>query len=372
MREPIERRLRPNGMRRLWAILLVSVVPTILAEPSHAEVGEPSWPSGSFRRAMLGLARPLPWPGWISRRTATVRIVRAQSPNYPPLPGSSTPLGLTNTAESTVPPPVLAGRPDVGQPTAVSSRPYLSDFVTDPPIQYLGPPPSQIDDIDSRDGPRIPEPMVFDLVRGLGARRGELEFNVLNLVPTGGKKKGTYEWAPEVEYAVADGLALEFELPIFNTTPEFLKFAAQYTFGTALDDAFIHGVQGLLQYDLHSYRWSPTALYLAGIRLNKTWSLFGMFGFNYGELIFPFDDVPPRQGVDIITNFSIFADVTEHLVVGVETNLARRLLGSGDFLLMPQIHWEMNEHTKIQFGYGVRDNGLETYGEVGFRVIFER
>lgn len=32
-------------------------------------------------------------------------------------------------------------------------------------------------------GPRIPEPMVFDLARPLGARRGEAELNTLGFVP---------------------------------------------------------------------------------------------------------------------------------------------------------------------------------------------
>lgn len=32
-------------------------------------------------------------------------------------------------------------------------------------------------------GPRIPEPMVFDLVRPLGAKRGEGEINVLGMIP---------------------------------------------------------------------------------------------------------------------------------------------------------------------------------------------
>ena len=96
--------------------------------------------------------------------------------------------------------------------------------VFDPPVSYGGPDPSRVEDIEARDGPRIPEPMVFDLVRGLGARRGELEFNTLSLVPFrhGGPK---YEWAPEIEWAVADGFAVEYELPIFDTRIVAQKFA---------------------------------------------------------------------------------------------------------------------------------------------------
>ncbi len=100
----------------------------------------------------------------------------------------------------------------MGSESAPAPRPRrgrgLSSTVVDPPLDYGGPDPFTVEDLEARDGPRIPEPMVFDLVRGLGARRGELEFNVLNLVPfrRGGP---SYEWAPEVEYAVFDGFAVE-------------------------------------------------------------------------------------------------------------------------------------------------------------------
>lgn len=76
-------------------------------------------------------------------------------------------------------------------------------------------------------GPRIPEPMVFDLVRPLGARRGEVEFNTLGLVPLTRKTRKVddvtdllglvrrspdtqgVEWAPEAEFVLTDGIALE-------------------------------------------------------------------------------------------------------------------------------------------------------------------
>lgn len=246
-------------------------------------------------------------------------------------------------------------------------------MIADPPITYLSSPrPSQVEDIEYRDGPRIPEPMVFDLVRGLGARQGELEINVLNLVPFRPDGRTRYEWAPEIEYAVFDGFAVEFELPIFNTEIEAVKFAAQYTFGTAFDDAFIHGIQGISQYNFEGNNWATAVLYLAGIRLSEKWSLFGMFGFNSGELVFPFDDFTPRQGLDVLVNLSAFYEITDDFLVGVETNVARAMLGSGDILIMPQFHWHLTENYTLQFGLGIRDDGLQTFPELGFRLIWER
>lgn len=46
--------------------------------------------------------------------------------------------------------------------------------------------------------PHIPEPMVFDMMRPLGAKQGELEANVLTTTPWSGKDGNTH-WAPEVE-----------------------------------------------------------------------------------------------------------------------------------------------------------------------------
>jgi len=243
-------------------------------------------------------------------------------------------------------------------------------FVEDPPLEYDGPPPSQVEDIEARDGPRIPEPMVFDLVRGLGARRGELEVNVLALSPF--RRGSHFEWAPEVEYAIADGFAVEFELPIFGTHVEATKAAAQYTFGTAFDDAFIHGAQGILYYDLTTGRWSPTALYVAGLRLNRTWSLLGMVGGTVGPQIFPFSEEPAQTGSEIITNLSLFADLTDDLVAGVETNLSRQLRGPAELLVMPQVHWTITKHFRVQFGMGMRDDVEGRNAELGFRVIWER
>jgi hypothetical protein len=247
----------------------------------------------------------------------------------------------------------------------------LLGMVEDPPIEYGGPDPALVRDIEARDGPRIPEPMIFDLVRGLGARRGEFEVNVLSIAPfQSGKPK--YEWAPEVEWVPWDGFGVEFEVPIFNTSIAALKAAAQYTFGTALDDAFIHGTQGILYYDLRTGDWIPTGLYLAGLRLDETWSLFSMWGMSVGPQIFPFSDEPPRRGTDLIVNLSLFANVTERLVLGVETNFSRQLRGPSEFLLMPQAHLEVSKRLKAQFGVGLRDDAEGSFPEIGFRLIWER
>ncbi len=233
-------------------------------------------------------------------------------------------------------------------------------------------------------GPRVPEPMVFDLVRPLGAKRGEGEVNVLGLVPLGRKSRTVddvpdplglvrrspdtqgMEWAPEIEYAVADGLAVEFELPMENLTVEAYKAAVQASFGTLRNHRFIHGAQAIVQYDRQPRVWTTTWLYLAGLRFDETWSLFGMVGprFEHGSPI-------GGKNTEILSNLTLFADVTDRIVLGLETNFGQVLQGNSALLIMPQVHYELGLRWMIQAGAGVRLTGDLTLPEIGFRLIRE-
>lgn len=233
-------------------------------------------------------------------------------------------------------------------------------------------------------GPRIPEPMVFDLVRPLGAKRGEWEANTLALFPLRPRsrrvdntpdplglvrrsrdRKGV-EWAPEIEYAFADGSAVEFELPVEDTTVEAYKFAGQTTFGTAFRQRFIHGAQAIIQYDRDPAVWTAALLYIAGWRFDDTWSLFGMTGAR-GEVA---GAVPARRA-ELLANVSLFADVTPRLVAGLETNVSQVVGGDTSVLVMPQAHYEVGLHWMIQAGAGVRITTDLTLPEIGVRVIRE-
>lgn len=233
-------------------------------------------------------------------------------------------------------------------------------------------------------GPRIPEPMVFDLVRPLGAKRGEGEVNMLGRVPLSRKARRVdnapdplglvrrspdrqgIEWAPEIEYTIRDGLAVEFELPLENGHLEAYKGAGQITFGTAFNHHFIHGAQAIVQYDLDPKVWTATWLYLAGVRLDKTWSLFGMFG--------PRHEIGAATGgrqVELLSNITVFADVTNRVVAGVETNFGQVIGGSTSLLAMPQIHYELGAFWMLQAGVGARFTSGLTLPEVGLRLIRE-
>lgn len=233
-------------------------------------------------------------------------------------------------------------------------------------------------------GPRIPDPMVFDLVRPLGAKRGEGEINVLGLIPLRRTSRAVddasdplglvrrspdtqgIEWAPEIEYVLRDDLAVEFELPMENGCVEAYKGAGQVTFGTALDYQFIHGAQVIVQYDRDPKLWTTTFLYLAGFRFNETWSVFGMFG--------PRAELGGRvvdRRTEWLSNVTLFADVTHRLVAGIETNFGQVIDGHASWLIMPQLHYEVSKRWMIQGGVGTRITKDLTLPEVGFRLIRE-
>lgn len=233
-------------------------------------------------------------------------------------------------------------------------------------------------------GPRIPDPMVFDLIRPLGAKRGEAEFNSLARIPLRRKTRQVdgvsdplglvrrspdrqgIEWAPEIEYVLADGLAVEVELPMESFSVEAYKVAGQATFGTLWDHRFIHGAQVIAQYNIDPRFWTTTWLYLAGVRIDQTWSIFGMFGprFEHGSSI-------GGLHKELLSNVTLFADVTNRMVAGVETNFGQVLGGHSALLVMPQVHYEVDLHWMIQGGIGVRITNDLTLPEIGFRLIRE-
>jgi hypothetical protein len=217
---------------------------------------------------------------------------------------------------------------------------------------------------DGDDIPRIPEPMVFDLVRPLGARRGEAEINTLGIIPLN-RRNAKAEWAPEVEFAIADGVALEFELPFEEWTLEAYKLAGQVTFGKAFNDSFIHGTQGIFLYDKNTGNWSPTLLYLAGVQFDETWSALAMAGIQT-----EFGGANRGERTLRLFNLSLFKHVGDYTSLGLETNTAVDLNGTSQFRLMPQVHQELRDHVMLQFGAGSFFTRQATIPEAAFRIIY--
>jgi hypothetical protein len=211
--------------------------------------------------------------------------------------------------------------------------------------------------------PDIPEPMVFDMVRPMGARRGELETNVLALSPLSGQERAL-EWAPEIEYAVADGFALEFELPFEGTRLAELKMGAQATFGTMDQGRIVHGVQFLGIYERESGRTSQALLYMLGRRHNERLSTMSMVGVGDVRL------GQSESDAGLLVNHSTFYDLGRDRVVGLEVNYKSHR--DGGVALIPQFHAPLADKINVQFGAGVdRQRGERARPVGGVRLIKE-
>lgn len=192
----------------------------------------------------------------------------------------------------------------------------------------------------------IPEPMVFDLVRGLGARAGEIEANTLLVMPFDSGQTEAL-WAPEIEWAPVDNFAIEFELPFHNDRLEALKFAIQPTFSSAPNLPLQHGAQVIVEHLLGEGLTELTGLYLLGLRFNNRWSVFTMTGARL--------DVRTQgpETVHMLQNLTVFRQFGDHIALGIENNLDRALNGTTTNRTVAQFHWELTQNLEWQMGGGV-------------------
>lgn len=209
--------------------------------------------------------------------------------------------------------------------------------------------------------PKIPEPMIFDMMRPLGAERGELEVNALAVTSSPFRPRDA-EWAPEIEYAYADGHAIEFELPFDGARLAALKLGLQSALGRSADGRGAHGVQYLGIYDRHSRRYSSSLLYMAGRRLSPRWSTMNMIGV---------DDIGGRRNRNaLLINHATFYDASDRTVAGVELNVAGGR--DGGVKLAPQLHHRMAHKISMQLAAGAeKPRGERVRPMAGLRMIRE-
>jgi hypothetical protein len=207
--------------------------------------------------------------------------------------------------------------------------------------------------------PVIPEPMLFDMIRPMGARRGELEANTLLVKGLDG---AALAWAPEVELAVADGFAVELELPMTGARVDAFKLGLQGTFGTGLGGNFVHGVQYLGTVD-RAGKWGSSLLYLAGVRYDKHWSSITMIGAKTSN------SVRLLRPVSLI-NHSLFRDVGARTTAGLEFN--REGGPAGGWVLLPQLHQRVARRFVMQVGAGMeKPRGERRVALASLRVVRE-
>jgi len=212
--------------------------------------------------------------------------------------------------------------------------------------------------------PRIPEPMVFDLVRPLGAEKGEIEVNTLFELPLHGSDRDL-QWAPEIEVAFSDNMAVEFELPMSNASLSEYKFALQQTAGAWAGGKGVHGWQGILRVDRSDRFLNADLLYLNGVEFDSKWSLFTMNGFRR-------ESTGVEQGIAAISNTTLFYRRSKHFVYGLESNLKAGGPSKTSWLLMPQSHFRIVDSVNLQVGAGLETRKQHgSHAVAGWRLIRE-
>lgn len=212
--------------------------------------------------------------------------------------------------------------------------------------------------------PRIPEPMVFDLIRPLGAERGEFEVNSLFRISPFENGKRTLYWAPEIEYAFLDGYGIEFEVPLANQRVDSYKGAIQGTLPGPAPSKFIQGWQALAEVSReHPSQHHINLLYLAGARWHPKWSVFSMTGVER--------ESAGATSYAFLGNYSLFHHKNRAVTYGFETNWKGRGESGRSTLLMPQLQLRKTR-LNLQVGAGWRkQEGTRGALQVGWRLSRE-
>jgi hypothetical protein len=210
--------------------------------------------------------------------------------------------------------------------------------------------------------PHVPEPMLFDLVRGLGASRGELEVNALTVNDfRAGLDK--FYWNPEVEWVVRDGIALEVELAMDRGRVESTKLMTQITFGTPLPGRYIHGAQIIGERSGIDDGYDLSLVYLGAHRFSERWSLSLLQGAKYGAGIAD----RTNEYVSWLGNATLFAE-TSRGTWGLEVNIESPRSESPTVRLTPQLHLSKGDWG-MQVGAGVAANTGNQQAFAALRVI---
>ncbi|MFN3839304.1 MAG: HAEPLYID family protein [Cyclobacteriaceae bacterium] len=248
-----------------------------------------------------------------------------------------------------------------------------------------------ISEVETRNG-RIKvlhaEPLYIDLIRDLGARKGEREWNI-GLGIKDNVKFDTYEALVEYEFAPVDRLGLEVELPfsivaahngveadsVPSSRLESLKLAAQWSFwvsdkfNTTMALGYIH------EFELSSFREFGNPLFKGNI-FNPFFIVAKRFANNYHTLVY----MGPRfeqnattkiwnRHFEINSNFHYMITGTRNFI-GVEVN---KQLYKEDFdmVIRPQIRVGIADNFLIGIVTGIPVNRESQRFSSFLRIIWE-
>lgn len=231
------------------------------------------------------------------------------------------------------------------------------------------------------------EPLYIDLIRDLGARKGEKEWNI-GMGLTDKNSYDKYEALIEYEFAPMDRLGLEVELPftIYSAnagniaTPgsklNGLKLAAQYTFlvseksSTSLALGYIH------EFELADFKHYGKEQLYTGNRFNPFLVAAKRWGNNFHTLLYTgpaitrhFHDKSTLTSWQANTNFHYMIPGTRNFI-GVEFNKSVEE-GNFDMVIRPQMRVGIAENLLIGIVTGIPVSRANERFSSFLRLIYE-
>lgn len=246
----------------------------------------------------------------------------------------------------------------------------------------------QVEDHKRSDKVLHAEPLFIDLIRDLGARKGEEEWN-FGLGLTDKKNFDSYEALVEYEWAPIDRLGLEVELPFTFFSPvdsvqnesvpsnelNSIKIAAQWSFFVNKPMATSMAIGYINEFELSNFENFGNP-FIKGNVYNPFLVLAKRWGDNFHSLIYTgpmiaqnFSTNEFQATYDINTNFHYMITGTRNFV-GVEFN---KTFNDDDFdmTIRPQMRLEIADNLLIGIVGGIpvsRENeGLSSF----VRLIWE-
>ena len=231
------------------------------------------------------------------------------------------------------------------------------------------------------------EPLYIDLIRDLGARKGEKEWNVgLGLTDNNTFDKYTalveYEWAP------IDRLGLEVELPfsIYYPTNEnatapssklnSLKLAAQFSFYVSEKHKTSMALGYIQEFELTDFNNYRKDNLFTGNVYNPFFVAAKRFGYNFHTLLYTgpafihhFSDNSVQTSWQINSNFHYMISGTRNFV-GIEFN---KTVQNGDFdlTLRPQMRVGISDNLLIGIVTGIPVSRENERFSTFLRLIYE-
>lgn len=234
------------------------------------------------------------------------------------------------------------------------------------------------------------EPLFIDLIRDLGARKGEKEWNV-GFGMTDNNKFDSYEALVEYEWAPVNRLGLEIEVPFTFFYPNEddvdksmmpqnkingLKLAAQYSFFVSEKHSTSMAIGYLNEFEFVNFSHYGNEAFVEGNVYNPFFVAAKRWGQNFHTLIYTgpemqqhFSDNSMHTTWQINTNFHYMIDGTRNFI-GLEFN-KEITYDDFDMVIRPQMRLAVTDNILIGIVAGVPIKRESQRFSTFFRLIYE-